>query len=178
MFGDKRDEKGQLLGFSICPICEDISAEALKKFDRSSVFKELKNIFPEELILLLFKKLFFEKMFKTACKILINKNENISKKIIYTDFPFINLLQNNKNFENFKFVQKNDTKISTKIKNYFWTRYDLLNYLSNIIGFFFQKNKINAESKIKIAVNFQEILDLENKSDFFGTTKKKFSIEF
>ena len=174
MYLDKRDKKGQLLSFEAFSLSEEIAEIGVKEFTKSSIYNELINIFPEKLTVLLFKKLIFEKVFATSSRMVIS-NFN-KKKIINTDFYSINLLKK-KNFSNFLFVKKKENFLSlvnlkNKIRDYFWLNYKKICFIRNIINFFFPfyKNK-NKNKNIKIAVNFLDGLNLEERSDFFWYDK-------
>ena len=169
MFLDKRDEKGQLLSFKAFSLSEEIAEKGVQKFTNSLIFKELKNIFPENLTILLFKKLIFEMVFKTSCNILISKSNN--EKIINTDFDLINLLKEKKDLSNFIFSKKKEKifnleNIKKDIRNRIWLNYSKICFVRNLINLFFPLNK-DKKKGIKIAVNFLDGINLRNSSDFF-----------
>ena len=56
MFLDKRDEKGQLLSFKAFAISEEVAELGIKDFKKTKIFQELKNLFSEKYLILLFKK--------------------------------------------------------------------------------------------------------------------------
>ena len=116
MLLDKRDKKGQLLGFSLSPTAYKISEICLENFKKNNeLFDLLNSIFPKNLINLYFQKLFFELAFDVAYKIVL-KN-----KKIYTDFILVDLLQNKEHFKEFEFIkvkkQKNLKKSCKKLFN-------------------------------------------------------------
>ena len=69
MFLDKRDEKGQLLSFRAFAISEEVAELGIKNFKQTKIFKELKNLFSEKYLILLFKKLIFESVYEIHVKL-------------------------------------------------------------------------------------------------------------
>ena len=176
MFLDKRDEKGQLLSFKAFLLSEEIAELGVQKFIKSKIYEELIRVLPKNLTILLFKKLIFEEVFKTSCKIIISSSNN--EKKIDTDFDLINLLQEKKGLSNFYFFKKKKKifklqNLSKKIRDFVWKNYTKICFVRNLINFFFPFNKNNQEN-IKIAVNFLDGYNLEERSDFFWYDKKIF----
>ena len=174
MFLDKRDKNGQLLSFEAFSLSEEIAEIGVQEFTKSLVYKELKNIFPENLTILLFKKLIYEKVFKTSSKVVISNFNN--KKIINTDLYSINLFRKKKDLSNFTFVENKEnifslTNLNKKIRDYLWINYTKICYIRNLINFFFSFYENTKNKNIKIAVNFLDGLDLKERSDFFWYNK-------
>jgi hypothetical protein len=174
MFLDKRDKNGQLLSFEAFSLSEEIAEIGVQEFTKSLVYKELKNIFPENLTILLFKKLIYEKVFKTSSKVVISNFNN--KKIINTDLYSINLFKKKKDLSNFTFTENKEnifslTNLNKKIRDYLWINYTKICYIRNLINFFFPFYENTKNKNIKIAVNFLDGLDLKERSDFFWYNK-------
>ena len=94
MYLDKRDKDGQLLSFEAFSLSEEIAEIGIQEFTKSTIYKELTNIFPEKLTVLLFKKLIYEKVFKTSNQIVISNFNN--EKIVNIDSYSINLFKKKK----------------------------------------------------------------------------------
>ena len=174
MFLDKRDKHGQLLSFEAFSLSEEIAEIGVQEFTKSLLYKELKNIFPENLTILLFKKLIYEKVFQTSSKIVISKLNN--EKNINTDQYSINLFRKKKDLSNFIFVKSKENifsvkNLNKKIRDYFWINYTKICFIRNLINFFFPFNKVTKNKNIKIAVNFLDGLNLKERSDFFWYNK-------
>ena len=128
MFLDKRDEKGQLLSFKAFAISEEVAELGIKNFKQTEIFKELKNLFSEKYLILLFKKLIFESVYETSCKALLSKYNK--DKVIDTDFYSINLLKDNKHFSDCILINKskkinlNNTK--KFLIDFFWEQYSII----------------------------------------------------
>ena len=112
MFLDKRDEKGQLLSFKAFAISEEVAELGIKDFKKTKIFQELKNLFSEKYLILLFKKMIFESVYETSSKALLSKYSK--DKVIDTNFYSINLLKDNKHFSECILVKKRE-KINLKI---------------------------------------------------------------
>ena len=124
MFLDKRDEQGQLLGFSISPTAYSISDICLTHIKKNKdLMNLLYSIFPNNLIDLYLRKLFFELSFKTACQIVLNK------KNIYSDFPYLDLVKKNNKFNKYEF-----TKVKKKEILKLFLEMILSTILTNLFG--------------------------------------------
>ena len=154
MLLDKRDKKGQLLGFSLSPTAYKVSEICLESFKKNKeLFNFLNLFFPKKLIDLYFQKLFFELAFDVAYKIVLNE------KKIYTDFPLVELLQKKDQFSEIEFIKiKKKKNLKKSLRNF------LINNLNNLIllndkilKIYFKIFKKFDDKKIaKIAVNFVE----------------------
>ena len=173
MLLDKRDKKGQLLGFSLSPTAYKVSEICLESFKKNKeLFNFLNSVFPKKLIDLYFQKLFFELAFDVAYKIVLNE------KKIYTDFPLVELLQKKDQFSEIEFIKiKKKKNLKKSLRNF------LINNLNNLIllndkilKIYFKIFKKFDDKKIaKIAVNFVEGVSKNKRSDFFWHDKNSFS---
>tara|TARA_B100001248_G_scaffold262654_1_gene260450 strand:- start:8826 stop:10619 length:1794 start_codon:yes stop_codon:yes gene_type:complete len=175
MFLDKRDEKGQLLSFKAFAISEEVAELGIKNFKKTEIFKELKNLFSEKYLILLFKKLIFESVYETSCKALLSKYSK--DKVIDTDFYSINLLKENKYFSDCILINKSKKINLDNIKkffiDFFWEQYSIISKILHLFSFILRfKKKENKNAKI--AVNFLEGLKIDERSDFFWYDKKSF----
>ena len=106
MLLDKRDKKGQLLGFSLSPTAYKVSEICLESFKKNKeLFNFLNSVFPKKLIDLYFQKLFFELAFDVAYKIVLKK-----KKFIQI-FHLVELLQKKEQFSEIEFIKIKKKKI-------------------------------------------------------------------
>ena len=134
MFLDKRDEKGQLLSFKAFLLSEEIAELGVQKFIKSKIYEELIRVLPKNLTILLYKKLIFEEVFKTSCKIIISSLDN--EKKVDTDFDLISLLQEKKSLSNFYFFKKKKKifklqNLSKKIRDFVWKNYTKICFVRN-----------------------------------------------
>ena len=172
MLLDKRDNKGQLLGFSLSPTAYKISEICLENFKKDKeLFNLLNHIFPKNLIDLYFKKLFFESAFDVAYKIVL-KN-----KKIYTDFTLVDLLRNKEQFKEFEFIKvKKQKNLKKSCRNFLIENLDKLIFFNDkLVKIYFKIfKKYEIKKTAKIAVNFVEGVSKNKRSDFFWHNKNIF----
>ena len=172
MLLDKRDKKGQLLGFSLSPTAYKISEICLENFKKNNeLFELLNSIFPKNLIDLYFQKLFFELAFDVAYKIVL-KN-----KKIYTDFTLVDLLRNKEQFKEFEFIKvKKQKNLKKSCRNFLIKNLDKFIFFNDklVKSYFKIFKKYEIKRTAKIAVNFVEGVSKSKRSDFFWHNKNIF----
>lgn len=175
MFLDKRDNSGQLLGFAISPTAYSLSDICLTHIKKNKdLFTLLYTIFPENLIDLYFRKLFFELSFKTACQIVLNK------KNIYSDLPYLDVIQKSDKFNKYIFIKirKKESKIKFLRNLIIYNLEKFISINDMIFNLYFKIfGKSEKIKKTKIAVNFIEGVSKDKRNDFFWYDKNVFDHE-
>jgi len=173
----KKNNDGSPLKVTAVKWADRISIHCFDKTKKTEIYTILKKFFQNDYLEIFFRSFYFTHAMPIAHKITLNRWEKKNRssdhlsKININLFPVKEYLQDFLILNNIKF--KNTTDVYT-IKIIFFKMYHYIKNFIKKITFKISKKKLNMKnSDVKIAVAYNEGIDLDKRSDLFWLTNSK-----
>ena len=167
---NKKNKDGSMLKIDAVKLAERISIYCLEKTQKTEIYNILKSFFQNDHLELFFRSLYFYEAIEISDKITLNewgiknKSNNNLEKINIKLFPPKNYLKDFLNLHSIKFEDRTDINV---IKVKFFKINEYIKKILKKIIFYKYKKKIIIKGDSKVAIAYNEGIDLNKRSDLF-----------